>query len=161
MNDFGSAADRDNVQENKSANVRAKRGEVLARVSYETEKIIFREGQDSTNAFVLESGRIGVFKTVEGKTARLAVLEPGAMFGEMAAITGEPRAATTMALEPCVVVRIPKSTMQSKMAGCDPFVRALLNILIDNLRRANERYVATAKTAERLLIDLKKAIYPK
>ena len=38
MNDFGSAADRDNVQENKSANVRAKRGEVLARVSYETEK---------------------------------------------------------------------------------------------------------------------------
>lgn len=157
MSDFGRAADHEQVPESKSANVRAKRGEVLARVSYETEKIIFREGQDSTNAFVLESGRVGVFKTVDGKTMRLAVLEPGAMFGEMAAITGEPRAATTMALEPCVVVRIPKSTMQSKMAACDPFIRALLNILIDNLRRANERYVTTAKTAERLLLDLKKA----
>lgn len=157
MSDFGTAADHEQPLEEKSANVRAKRGEILARVTYEKEKIIFREGQDGTDSYVLESGRIGVFKTVEGKNVRLAVLEPGAMFGEMAAITGEKRAATTMAIEPCVVVKIPKSTMQSKMTACDPFIRALLNILINNLRRVNERYVTTAKTAETLLGDLKAA----
>ncbi len=123
--------------------------------------MIFREGQDGTDAYVLESGKIAVFKTVEGKNVRLAVLEPGAMFGEMAAITGERRAATTMAIEPSVVVRIPKSTMQNKMAACDPFIRALLNILINNLRRVNERYVTTAKTAEKLLGDLKTATVEK
>lgn len=157
MSDFGTAADHEIPQEQKSANVRGKRGEILARVTYEKEKIIFREGQDGTDAFVLESGRIGVFKTVDGKNVRLAVLEPGAMFGEMAAITGERRAATTMAVEPCVVVKIPKSTMQNKMAACDPFIRALLNILINNLRRVNERYVTTTTAAEQLLGDLKMA----
>ena len=157
MSDFGTAADHQQPQEQKSANVRSKRGEILARVTYEKEKVIFREGQDGTDAFVLETGRIGVFKTVDGKNVRLAVLEPGAMFGEMAAITGEKRAATTMAIEPSVVVKIPKSTMQSKMNACDPFIRALLNILINNLRRVNERYVTTTKTADRLLGDLKTA----
>ena len=155
MSDFGSAADHEQARDTKNANIRGKRGEILARVPYEKDKVIFREDQDGTDAYVLESGRIGVFKTVEGKNIRLAVLEPGAMFGEMAAITGERRAATTMALEPCVVVRIPKSTMQNKMAACDPFIRALLNILINNLRRVNERYVTTTKVAEKLLGDLK------
>ncbi len=157
MSDFGTAADHQQPLEQKSANVRGKRGEILARVTYEKEKVIFREGQDGTDAFVLESGRIGVFKTVDGKNVRLAVLEPGAMFGEMAAITGERRAATTMAIEPSVVVKIPKSTMQSKMNACDPFIRALLNILINNLRRVNERYVTTTKAADQLLGDLKMA----
>ena len=157
MSNSGTAADHDKPQDCKSASIRGKHGEILARVPYEKDKLIFREGQDGTDAYVLEAGRIGVFKTVEGKNVRLAVLEPGAMFGEMAAITGERRVATTIALEHCVVVRIPKSTMQNKMATCDPFIRALLNILINNLRRVNERYVTTAQTGEKLLEDLKTA----
>jgi len=141
--------------EEEKTSLRAKRGELLARVLFEKDKVIFREGQEGTDTFVVESGRIGVFKTVEGKPVRLAVLEKGAMFGEMAAITGERRSATTIALEPAVVVRISRATMQQKIGGCDPFVRALLAILINNLSRVNERYATTAKAAEKLLADLK------
>lgn len=141
--------------EEDATKVRAKSGELLARILVEKDKIIFREGQDGNDAFVVESGRIGVFKTVEGKPVRLATLEKGAMFGEMAAITGERRTATTIALEPTVVVRISRTTMQQKIAACDPFVRALLAILINNLSRVNERYATTAKAAEKMLADLK------
>jgi CRP/FNR family transcriptional regulator, cyclic AMP receptor protein len=142
-------------QEEESTSLRAKRGEILARILFEKDKVIFREGQDGTDTFVVESGKIGVFKTVEGKPVRLAVLEKGAMFGEMAAITGERRTATTIALEPTVVCRISRTTMQQKIGGCDPFVRALLAILINNLSRVNERYATTAKAAEKMLADLK------
>ncbi len=79
------------------------------------------------------------------------------MFGEMAAITGERRSATTIALEHSVVVRISKSTIQQKMAACDPFIKALVAILINNLSRVNERYATTNKIAEKLLTDLKSA----
>jgi CRP-like cAMP-binding protein len=137
--------------------IRAKRGELLARVHFEKDKIIFREGHDGTDTFIVESGRIGVFKATDGKNVRLAVLEKGSMFGEMAAITGEPRSATTMALESSVVVRIPKSTMQSKLNNCDPFIKAMMAILINNLSRVNERYATTNKIAEKLLHDLKTA----
>lgn len=142
--------------EEKTA-IRAKPGEILARFPFEKDKIIFREGQDGTDAYVLESGRIGVFKNIDGKPVRLAVLEKGAMFGEMAAITGERRSATTIALEPCVVVRISKSTIAQKMNACDPFIKALIAILINNLSRVNERYATTNKVAEKLLTDLKAA----
>lgn len=154
MTGFGDAPLR---QEDEPASLRAKRGEILARILYEKDKVVFREDQDGTDTFVVESGRIGVFKTVDGKPVRLAVLEKGAMFGEMAAITGERRTATTIALEPSVVVRIPRATMQQKIAACDPFVRALLAILISNLSRVNERYATTAKAAEKMLADLKAA----
>lgn len=152
MTSFGDAPLQ---QDEASTSLRAKRGELLARIPFEKDKIIFREGQEGTDAYVVESGRIGVFKTVDGKPVRLAVLEKGAMFGEMAAITGERRTATTMAVEPSVVVRISRTTMQQKITACDPFIRALLAILINNLSRVNERYATTAKAAEKLLADLK------
>lgn len=142
--------------EEKTA-IRAKPGEILARFPYEKDKVIFREGQDGTDAYVLESGKVGVFKTIDGKPVRLAVLEKGAMFGEMAAITGERRSATTIAMEHCVVVRISKSTIMQKMNSCDPFIKALIAILINNLSRVNERYATTNKVAEKLLTDLKAA----
>ena len=154
MTTFGNAAQH---EAETATNIRAKQGELLKRVPYEKDKVIFREGHDGTDAFVLESGRIGVYKTTEGKPVRLAVLEKGAMFGEMAAITGERRSATTIALEPSVVVRISKHTIQHKIAACDPFVRALIAILINNLSRVNERYATTNTVAEKLLHDLKAA----
>ncbi len=150
MTNFGSASMH---EPDSSANMRTKHGELLKRVPYEKDKVIFREGHDGTDAFVLESGRVGVFKTTGGKAVRLAVLEKGAMFGEMAAITGERRSATMIALEPCVVVRISKITIQQKIAACDPFVKALIN----NLSRVNERYATTNTVAEKLLNDLKAA----
>jgi len=153
MSTFGSGSQ----EQEQGTNIRAKSGELLMRLPFEKDKVIFREGHDGTDAYVLESGRVGVFKNVEGKAVRLAVLEKGAMFGEMAAITGERRTATTIALEPCVVVRIAKSTMKSKIAACDPFVRALIAILINNVSRVNERYATTSKVAEKLLNDLKTA----
>lgn len=152
MTSFGDAPLQ---EEEETTNLRAKRGEILARILIEKDKVIFREGQDGTDTFVVESGRIGVFKNVEGKPVRLAVLEKGAMFGEMAAITGERRTATTIALEPTVVCRISRTTMQQKIGACDPFIRALLAILINNLSRVNERYATTAKVAEKMLADLK------
>jgi CRP/FNR family cyclic AMP-dependent transcriptional regulator len=152
MADFGKAA-----EPTQETNIRAKPGELLARLPFEKDKVIFREGQDGTDAFVVESGRVGVFKTTDGKPVRLAVIEKGAIFGEMAAITGERRSATAIAIEPTIVVRISKTTIQQKISNCDPFIKALLAILVNNLGRVNERYATTNKVAEKLLNDLKTA----
>lgn len=137
------------------AQIRGKSGEILIRDVYEKDKPIFREGQDSNDAFVIESGKIGVFKDVDGRQVKLAVLEKGAMFGEMAAVTGEKRTATMIALEQSVVVRISRAMVQQKIAACDPFIKALIHILINNLSRVNERYAVQNKMADKLLHDLK------
>jgi CRP-like cAMP-binding protein len=135
--------------------IRTKPTELLIRDVYEKDKPIFSEGQDSNDAFVIESGRIGVFKDVGGKQVNLAVLEKGAIFGEMAAITGGKRTATMIPLEQSVCVRISRAMVLQKMAACDPFIKALIHILINNLSRVNERYVVQNKMADKLLHDLK------
>ena len=137
-----------------NANIRARRGLMLARLLFEKDKVIFSEGQDSHDAFVVESGRVGVFKTIDGKPVRLAILEKGALFGEMAAITGDRRSATTLALETTTLVRISNTTIQKKLAGCDPFVKALLNILIVNLNRTTENYALKTTVADQLVTEL-------
>ena len=129
--------------------------DVLSRMTVEKDKVIFQEGQDSTDVFIIESGRIGVYKTIDGKVVPLAVLEKGAMFGEMAAFTNDQRSATTKTLEPCVLARIPKSLVMKKIAATDPFVKALIDILINNLNKTNERYVAKNQTHDKLLQELK------
>jgi CRP-like cAMP-binding protein len=145
----------DRTPEEQAGTVRARHGELLTRLVYEKNQVIFREGQASTDAYVVESGRVGVYKQAEGKPVRLAVMEKGAMFGEMAAITGEPRAATMIALETTVVVRISKAMMRQKIQACDPFVRALLDILISNLSRVNERFAASNALLDKLVGELK------
>ena len=135
--------------------VRTERGEPLFRVAYAQDQVIFPEGGDSTDAFVVESGTVGIFKTVEGRLVRLGVLEKGAVFGEMAAVTGAQRSATAMALEPCVVVRISRAIVQNRLATCDPFIKAMIHILINNLGRVNERFAVHHQLADQLLHDLK------
>ena len=135
--------------------IRGKSGEVLARDHYEKGKIIFREGGESDDIFIVESGQVGVFKSNGEKFVRLATVEKGAMFGEMAAITKEKRSATTIALVPTVLVRISSGTVHKKISACDPFIGALINLLICNLSRVNDRYVATNKMAEQMLIQFK------
>lgn len=142
-------------QSEEPGKVRTRDGDILSRLTIERDKIIFREGQDSTDVFIIESGRIGIFKTIEGKAVPLAVLEKGAMFGEMAAFTNDKRSATAMTLEGSVIVRIPKSLVMKKIAACDPFIKALIDILINNLNRVNERYVAKNQTHDKLLQELK------
>lgn len=54
--------------EEESTSLRAKRGEILARILFEKDKVIFGEGRDSTDTFVAESGKIGVLQDRRGKT---------------------------------------------------------------------------------------------
>jgi CRP-like cAMP-binding protein len=71
---FMSAGVPDDDGSADSATLRAKRGALLARILYEKDKIIFAEGHPGTDAYVVESGRVGVFKTIDGKPAKWRLL---------------------------------------------------------------------------------------
>lgn len=134
--------------------LRSERGERLDRITVEPDQVVFLEGEDSKDTYVIESGSIGVFKTVDGKSVKLATLTKGSVFGEMAAVTGAKRSATTMALETSVLVKMSGEIVQNRLANCDPFIRALINILINNLGRINERFAMQHSVADQLLNDL-------
>lgn len=73
---------------------------ITERHLYDPDEIVVREGEKSRDIFVVKSGRVEVAKMDTGaKERRLAVLEPGAVFGEISYVLGSPRSATVRAIE--------------------------------------------------------------
>jgi len=67
---------------------------------YKKNEIIFYEGEPGVGMYVIEQGKIGIYKNFdEHSKEELASLFPGEFFGEMALLDESPRSATAVALE--------------------------------------------------------------
>lgn len=109
-------------------------------------ELLFKDGDPGDAAFIVDSGCIGIFKLVEGEEVELAVLNPGELFGEMAIIDGSRRMAHAVAKEESVVIEIPAKTLEAKLAKSDPFLRAIMKILVNSLRSVHQAYMRRARS---------------
>jgi len=65
---------------------------------YQDGEIIVREGDKGDCMYVIQKGKVEILQTQNKKDVRLAVLEEGDFFGEMAIFEKEERSATVKAL---------------------------------------------------------------
>ena len=69
--------------------------------------LIVRKGDTGTEMYMLVSGRVRVFDRLpDGTEKTLTLLGPGAIFGEMALVSQEPRSASVIAEMPSEVLRL-------------------------------------------------------
>lgn len=116
-------------------------GESLNKNFFQKGEKVFREGDPGDAAYLVESGSIGIFKTVEGEDIQLATMGDGELFGEMAIIDGSRRMAHAVALEDSVIVSLPRAGLEAMLAKQEPLVKTLIQILVDNLRNVHEVYM--------------------
>ena len=116
-------------------------GETLNKTFAEKDQVIFREGDPGEAVYLVESGSIGIFKTVEGEEIQLATMKEGELFGEMAIIDGSDRMAHAVALEDSVIVTLPRAGLEAMLAKQEPLVKTLIQILADNLRNVHDVYM--------------------
>ncbi|HSV28494.1 MAG TPA: cyclic nucleotide-binding domain-containing protein [Candidatus Omnitrophota bacterium] len=114
--------------------------QILDRRSFENGKPIFSEGERGDAAYVVESGEVGIYKEIDGEVVKLGTIKQGGIFGEMAVIDGTPRMATALAEGHVVLVRVPKGVFDQKIAACDPFIRGLITIFLNNIRASHKLY---------------------
>jgi CRP/FNR family transcriptional regulator len=99
--------------------------------------LLFREGDRGTSMYVLGSGRIRLYLTTpEGETT-VAMLEPGATFGELAVFDRGPRSASAVAEEPSMVVGIPAQAVRAAYRADPDLSDNLLRSLAALVRAAN------------------------
>ena len=73
---------------------------------------IIREGEPGDFMMMLIEGRIEVFKQDRWNAPRIiAMIEPGKTLGEMSMIDGEPRFATCVAAEPCMIAVLTRESL--------------------------------------------------
>ncbi len=93
---------------------------------------VFREGDSGDAMFIVQEGEVEIFREVEGRQIRLALLEEGDFFGEMALLEKLPRTASARAATNCMLLRIDESTF-------DQMIHANPEIPVRMLRKLSRR----------------------
>jgi len=88
--------------------------------------VVLREGEAGASFFVVASGAVRVEKgDPAGEPVALARLPEGSFFGEMAILSGEPRAATVVAEGPCELLEIRADLLLELARQHPPIVESL------------------------------------
>lgn len=107
---------------------------VLQRQTFQAGDRIFKEGDEGNMAYVVQSGQVEIFKTVNDKEVILGSVGQGGIFGEMALIDDKPRMAGARASKGSTIIVVTRAMFDQKMTKADPFIKGLLNILVENIR---------------------------
>jgi CRP/FNR family transcriptional regulator, cyclic AMP receptor protein len=110
--------------------------------NYETDELIFEEGQPGAVLFLILDGKVAVEMCRKNHTTTLAILEKGAFFGEMALLNEAPRSANARSLERTYTLALHRNDL-SQLIQRDPqtacqIYRALASMVGDRLRLTNE-----------------------
>jgi CRP-like cAMP-binding protein len=98
-------------------------------------QIVFREGDDGAEMYIIESGAIDILRAARGREP-LATLGPGDFFGEMAILEDQPRFATAVARAPTKLLRIDRAAFPGVIAGNVEIAIRIMRKLAGRLRRA-------------------------
>jgi CRP/FNR family transcriptional regulator, cyclic AMP receptor protein len=101
-------------------------------------EVIFSEGQKGNTFYIIKSGRVEITLEQNGRKVTLGTLGPGSCFGEMAALTGERRAASATALSSTLAVEIDTEYVTKWTEVQDPLLRTVLKSLSERVRHLNE-----------------------
>ncbi len=108
--------------------------ELTVRRRFGRGEVIFREREKAGEAFIIESGRVEISTDVGAEHKVLAILGPGEMFGEMAALDGTERSATAIAREDTELTLIVHEQLRSRVEAAEPVLRLLLRVILNRFR---------------------------
>jgi CRP-like cAMP-binding protein len=111
-------------------------------------EVIFREGDDARDMYVVISGEVEVLKrSKRGVDSRVALLGPGDWFGEMGIVDIQPRSATVRTLAPARLLRITSADLDGLYRHD---IKAYALIVLNVARELSRRL----RVADGILADL-------
>jgi CRP-like cAMP-binding protein len=120
--------------------------------------VLFAEGDDSEELFLVESGRIAMSqRSVDGRESVIALMERGDLFGEMPLFDGLGRSTEARALEPSAVVVVGYDPVQGIYEERPSLLWSVVALLSQRLRATDSALAdsvfldVTGRTAKRLL----------
>ena len=120
--------------------------------SFDTDEVIFEEGEVGDSLYLVVDGAIRISKMGRGhKQETLTYIQPGNFFGEMALIDGQPRSAQASAAEPCTLGRIDALAFERILSRApNTLHRNLLRFVVERLRGTNSHFIDELMRTERL-----------
>ncbi|MBV1877655.1 MAG: cyclic nucleotide-binding domain-containing protein [Pseudomonadales bacterium] len=93
-------------------------------------EVIIRQGELGTSMYIVARGKV----RISDATKELGLLGERTVFGELAALDPEPRAATVEAVEDCTLLRIDGESLYELMSGNKEVTRGIIQTLCEYTR---------------------------
>jgi CRP/FNR family transcriptional regulator len=111
----------------------------------EADEVLFAAGDAGDGCYRLESGLLKVvISSPQGDERILAILSPGAIAGELAAIDGRPRSASVVAIRACALSFVSHALFEGCTRQHPEIYHYLVNVLAARLREADQALAATS-----------------
>jgi CRP-like cAMP-binding protein len=111
----------------------------LERQTFKAGTPIIKHGDSAKAAYIVDSGKVEIWIDKAGSKRVLSEVTTGGIFGEMALIDSKPRSANVTALTDTVCIVVPEKLFKEKIETGDPLIKALLRVLVRNVRAADAR----------------------
>ena len=108
-------------------------------VRYGSGEPVFQEGDVGATMYIVQSGRVRLFRDLEGALTELGEMEKGDFFGEMSILEGLPRSSSAEATENSELIEINSSTFDKMIRGNIEIAVRMLRKLSIRLREAESR----------------------
>jgi hypothetical protein len=95
-------------------------------------EFIFREGDLTSDLFILEEGRVELMRQEDGTPRVVATLGPGELFGELALLEEQPRDLSARAVTDCTLLKLDYATLID-------LIRENPQVALNGLRRLSRR----------------------
>ena len=109
---------------------------LLEKVSYKAGEKIFKQGEQPSHLYIIESGSVKLTTSRDNTNLELIVLETGCLFGETSVIGIQPHCATAVAVEDTELIVMSRTTLLSIYeSDTELFSILILNIAREVCRR--------------------------
>jgi CRP/FNR family transcriptional regulator, cyclic AMP receptor protein len=114
-------------------------------IQYENGEYVFHEGENSRDLFIIQEGKVEIWKKTESTDLRLATFNRGDFFGDMALLQGGTRFASAKAFGTTKLLVIQPGGFLLKIRRDPTFAFEMLQALSYRIKVSNERLVDVIK----------------
>lgn len=111
-------------------------GDHIDALPFKAGSVIFREGDEARELFVVKSGQVRI--QIGNRT--VTELGPESIFGEMALIDNEPRSATAIAVTNVELVPVTEKQFLFLVSQPPYFALKVMRVLAERLRKTNKTF---------------------
>lgn len=116
-------------------------------------EIVFDQGDPGDALYIIDSGRVAVMRTQQGRTTTLAHLGKGETFGEMALLTERTRTASVITVEPVSLWKILREDFE-RLIEASPGLREAVTRLMEDRDERTEALLKADEWRERAFHSL-------
>ncbi len=106
--------------------------------NYKRGEVLFKEGDETKDLYIIQSGTVKIYKKVAEKLLPLALVKRGQFVGELSFFDDKPRSASAEAATDLRVIKLDQLKLENEMKKLPSWLLVLIKSIAERVRSADD-----------------------